>query len=145
MTPENQESIRLCDQIVRPSHFCDDHSDDCFEAVPHTRPDLCLIDRDQKQCLIVEVAVPYDPFVNECYQGKFDKYMPLCQRISDLGYHCKIVVLIVGSLGSVHKKFVSGLCMAGLSPRRARAIAKYCSISAAIGSKIIWKLRCKNT
>ena len=71
--------------------------------------------------------------------------MPLCQRISDLGYHCKIVVLIVGSLGSVHKKFISGLCMAGLSPRRARAIAKYCSISAAIGSKIIWKLRCKNT
>ena len=91
------------------------------------------------------MAVPFDPFVNVCYQAKFDKYMPLCLRINELGYQCKIIVLIVGSLGCIHKKFVSGLCIAGLAPRRARAIAKYCSISAAIGSKIMWKQRCKHT
>ena len=103
---------------------------------------MCVINHEQRQCLIVEVAVPFDAFVNESYQAKFDKYLPLCHRISDLGFQCKIIVLIVGSTGSVHKKFISGLVLAGLSIKCSRAIAKYCSVSAAIGSHIIWKQRC---
>ena len=143
VSAEFPQSTILCDKIVKPTHF--QQSNDQFEAVPHTRPDMCIISNEQRECFIVEVTVPFDVFMDDSYQAKFDKYLPLCQRISDIGFNCRIIVLIVGSTGSVHKKFVSGLCMAGLTPARARAIAKYCSISAAIGSKIIWKQRCKHT
>jgi hypothetical protein len=58
----------------------------------------------------------------------------------------EVVVLLVGSLGLVHKRFVSGLNLLGVSPiRRVKGIAKYCSVSATIGSRIIWKQRCRDT
>ena len=110
-----------------------------------TRPDACLIDKEQRTCLIVEVAVPFDPFVPDCYQGKFNKYLPLCQRIQEFGFDCKVIIFIVGSLGSVHDKFVSGMKIAGISIRRAKAIARYCSVSAMIGSLMAWKRRCRES
>lgn len=42
------------------------------------------------------------------------KYQPLLAKISDLGYACKFVALIFGSLGHVHKLTISGLRLAGL-------------------------------
>ena len=93
----------------------------------------------------MEVAVPFDPFAQVCYQTKFDKYLPLCQRIQDLDFQCTIIILIVGSLGSIHSRFVSGLRLAGIPVRRGRAIAKYCSVSAMIGSRLAWKRRCKES
>ena len=104
---------------------------------------MCVINREQATCELVEISVPFDAFLNECYMSKFNKYMPLCQRICDLGYRCKVVVLVVGSLGCVHKRYVSGLKQIGLQTRHAKATARYSSISATIGSQIIWKQRCR--
>jgi hypothetical protein len=95
--------------------------------------------------MLVEVAVPFDAFVDDCYASKFNRYFPLCQKIADTGYQCRIIVLIVGSLGNLHNRFANGLRLTGICGRRARAIAKYCSVSAMIGSRIIWKQRCKAT
>ena len=119
--------------------------DDVFVGVGATRPDAGVIDREQRTCIIVEVAVPFDPFVSECYQGKFDKYLPLCQRIQEFGFDCKVLVFIVGSLGSIHSKFVSGLKIAGFPLRRAKALAKFCSVSVMIGSRMAWKRRCRES
>ncbi|CAL8355103.1 unnamed protein product [Arctogadus glacialis] len=47
-----------------------------------------------------------------------------------------------GVPGHVHRLVVSGLNISGLSKRRARQLAKYCSISAVIGCMFIWKRRC---
>jgi len=132
----------LTDTIVTPPRFVD-NSSAAFVGLSHTRPDMCVIDKTNKTCLIVEVAVPFDAFVSDCYWNKFQKYLPLCQSISDLGFRCKIVVLIVGSLGIVHRCFVSGLRLVGLPARQAKAVARYCSVSAMIGSRIIWKQRCR--
>ena len=129
------------DSLVRPSMFIDTEQD--FDGIHHNRPDICIVDSGSKTCMLVEVAIPFDPFINDCYQSKFDRYMPLCQRVSDLGYSCKIVVLIIGSVGNVHNKFVNGLCMLGLSMTRAKATARYCAVSVMIGSRKIWKQRCK--
>ena len=133
----------LEDKLVKPAHFTQAPDTSAFDGVRSNRPDICVIDHANKTCHIIELAVPFDSFVGESYQMKFDKYLPLCQRISDLGYTCKVIALIVGSLGCVHTRFVSGLRMAGLSAARARAIARYCAVSAMIGSRIIWKQRVK--
>jgi hypothetical protein len=135
----------LEDQIVKKSFFEGDSRPAlAFTEVEHSRPDLCVIDHEAKTCLIVEVSVPFDVFVNDCYQSKFNRYLPLCQSITEKGYQCKIIALIVGSLGSVHCRFVSGLKLIGFPAGTAKRIAKYCSVSAMIGSKIIWKQRCKS-
>ena len=72
-----------------------------------------------------------------------------------MGYYCRIVVLVVGFLGSVHTKFVSGpkLCdvltpwtivkLCDVPVGKARAAAKCCSISTMTGLKLIWKMRCR--
>jgi hypothetical protein len=141
----NQGADIILDSPVTPSKF-DDFSRDSFDGITSNRPDLCIIDKLNKTCMIAEVAVPFDVFLEDCYTNKFNKYFPLSQRIVELGYSCKVVVLLVGSLGLVHKRFVSGLNLLGVSPiRRAKGIAKYCSVSATIGSRIIWKQRCRDT
>ena len=128
-------------KVIKPTHFGADAEN--FTAAPHTKPDLCVIDNRTRKCSIIEVSVPFDAFVSDCYQHKFDKYQPLNQCIQETGYQCKTVVLVVGALGSVHTRFVSGLKLLGLTPYRAKSVARYASVSAMIGSRMIWKQRCK--
>ena len=109
----NQTSSVSVDSLVRPEMFMVEER--TFPAIQHNRPDICIIDHASKTCVLAEVAVPFDVFINDCYQSKFDRYLPLCQRINDIGYDCKVVVLIIGSVGNVHSKFVPGLRMLGVS------------------------------
>ena len=55
----------------------------------------------------VELSVPFDRFINLCYQHKFNKYVELCNKCNELGYHTRIIVLIIGPPGLVHNKFVN--------------------------------------
>ena len=66
-------------------------------------------------------------------------------EINQLGYSAKIIVLVIGSLGHVHSKFISGLTKIGINKKEAKMLTKYCSISAVIGSSKVWKTRCRLT
>ena len=113
-----------------------------YANVIHRKPDLLILDDQLKKAYIVEVSSPYDAFVDQCYNTKFMYYSPLCELINlDTTYSCKIVIIIIGSTGCVHKNVVPGLKILGFDTRRSKAIAKYLSISAAIGSKIVWQIR----
>ena len=97
----------LEDQIVQLSYFENNSQPTQTSIVfEHTRSDLCVIDHATRKCLVVEVSVPFVVFVNDCCQSKFNRCLPLCQAITEKGCNCKITVLIVGSLGSVHCRFV---------------------------------------
>ena len=112
-----------------------------FDEVQHTKPDIIVIDDENNKVYIVELSHPYDAFIESCYQTKFDKYFPLSLAIQGAGYQCTIIVLIIGSLGHVHKRFVPGLKRLGMSQIRAKAIAKYLSVSSMIGSYRVWRRR----
>ena len=62
--------------------------------------------------------------------------------LTESGYKTSMGALIYGSLGHVHKLCVRGLQIAGLNKSKAKQLAKYCSISAVIGSLHIWRRRC---
>jgi len=94
----------------------------------HRRPDITVINMDTKKVQLIEVAVPLDTHIEETYQAKFDKYYPLSIEINQLGFSTEIVVLVVGSLGSVHTKFISGLAKLDINRREAKCL---CSNSAA--------------
>jgi hypothetical protein len=113
-----------------------------FECVLHRKPDILIYDRQTMKAFIIEVSVPFDAFVDKCYHTKFNYYQPLNGLISlDTNYSCKTLVIIIGSLGCIHKRVTSGLKLLGFSTRRCKAIARYLSISAMIGSNIVWKMR----
>ena len=78
-----------------------------FQWVNHRRPDLLLVNKAKKKAFIVEFSVPFDRFIDLCYQHKFNKYIELCNKCNELGYHTRIIVLIICSLGLVHNKFVN--------------------------------------
>ena len=67
--------------------------------------------------------------------------MELCNKCNELGYYTRIIVLIIGFLGLVYNKFVNGLKVIGLTTSKAKAIAKYVSVSAQIGSYLCWSSR----
>ena len=69
---------------------------------------------------ILQVGCTFDYSLEEAFLTKVLKYQQLVQTISQLGYRCKLLVFIFGSLGHVHKLVVRGLQMAGLSKRRAK-------------------------
>ena len=76
------------------------------------------------------------------FTDKIIKYQPILEILRDLGYQRKLIVFIFGSLGHVHNRVYSGLRLAGLSSRKAEHLAKFCSISAVIGSVAVWRRRC---
>ena len=110
-------------------------------SIANDKPDLCLVDHRNSKAFIVEVSNPFDAFIENCYNHKFEKYMPLCLALCGLGFDTKIVVLVVGSLGTVHRRVVSGLCMLGLSKRQAKSLARYLAVSTMIGSRRLWARR----
>ena len=112
-----------------------------FQDIQARKPDLFLIDHECMKCFIVEVSCPFDAFIEDCYNAKFQKYQPLCKLLTICGFDCKIFVFVIGSLGHVHYRFRSGLKKLGLPNRVTKAIAKYGSISVMIGTNIIWRIR----
>ena len=63
-------------------------------------------------------------------------------EINQIGFYSEIV-LIVRSLGNVYR-FSSGLVHLGIPKCETNFLAKYCSISAILGSETLWKLRCRD-
>ena len=67
-----------------------------------TKPDIVIIDYEMKEVKIIEVSTPFDAFIDTTYQSKFDKYFPLTLEISSFDFTAEIIVLIVGSCGTIH-------------------------------------------
>ena len=120
----------------------DEENQDCFNT-RSVRPDIVSIDRDGRNVIITEIAIPFDCHIKKCYQEKFNKYFPLSLEINSLGYRTQIVILIIGSLGNVHKKFQTGLKINGICKTEAKFLSKFCSTSAMYGSFFAWKQRCR--
>ncbi len=112
-----------------------------FLGIANT-PDIVNISQNGQKVTLFEVSCAFDLFMEDSYCSKILKYQSLISTVENLGYKCQLIVLVFGSLGHVHRLAIRGLCIGGLSKTRAKQLAKYCSISATIGSMFIWKRRC---
>ena len=114
---------------------------DVFANTPNT-PDVVFVDISHRELLILEVGCVFDMYMGQAYHDKHSKYQPLLGIITSLGYRCRLSVLIFGSLGHVHKLTTTGLTIAGMTKSSAKQLAKYCSVSAVLGSLSVWRRRC---
>ena len=89
-----------------PEHYNYYFSNQCDENIIGRRPDLTLGDRERKQYLLINIAVPGDDSVTEKEDEKVDKYQPLkfeIMRIWEMN-KVEIIPITVGALGVVTKK-----------------------------------------
>ena len=79
----------------------------CDNVIEARRPDIVIVEKKEKSCLIIDIAVPGDVRVYEKEQEKVEKYQDLKREIGRLWQMRKVQVIpvVVGSLGSVSKYF----------------------------------------
>ena len=71
------------------------------------RPDLILVDKKTKSCVIIDVAVPDDCRIHEKEIEKIEKYQNLKRELKRLWSLKKVevVLVLVGALGRMSKGF----------------------------------------
>ena len=127
------------DKMLKPEIF-DSDTTGSFRT-KSCRPDITIIDKERKKVKLVEIAIPFDAFMEKTYKSKFNKYLPLALEINRMGFYPETIVLIIGSLGYVHNRFKTGIIKCGIPKREVSFLTNFCSISAIYGSKKVWNVR----
>ena len=79
----------------------------CDNVIEARRPDLVLVDKKKKSCVIIDIAVPGDCRIREKEMEKIEKYQNLKIELKRLWSLKKVAVLpvVVGALGCISKGF----------------------------------------
>ena len=131
------------DKFLKPSNFDHDIDINTEFVTRNIRPDIAVVDHESKTVKLIEISTPFDAHIDLCFSSKCLKYSPLATEIDELGFNSEVIVFIVGSLGSIHSKFLSGLMKCSLPKHEAIFLIKYLNISSIIGSFKVWRRRCK--
>ena len=128
---------------VKPSmfHLCNSNPG-TFSHLSANTPDVVVVNEESKEVFVLEMACTFDSSLEEAFMTKAIKYQPLLHTISELGYRCRLLVFIFGSLGHTHRLVIRGLQQLGMPKKGAKRLAKYCAVSAIIGSRRMWWRRC---
>ena len=78
----------------------------CDHIIEARRPDIMVINKQERSCLIIDIAIPGDVRVHEKDIEKIEKYQELKREIKRLWKlrTVQIVPVVVGALGSVTKR-----------------------------------------
>ena len=90
---ENEKLKILWDFTVQTDHI-----------VEARRPDMMIIDKEKKSCLIVDFAVPSDHRIEIKEREKIEKYQDLKREVQKLwNMKAKIIPIVIGALGTIPK------------------------------------------
>ena len=73
--------------------------------IHHRRPDIILINKETKECSLIDVAIPGDHRVDDKEVEKITNYKELRLELQRMwGMNVKVVPVIIGALGSIPHK-----------------------------------------
>ena len=76
------------------------------------RPDIVLVNKESKECFVIDIAVPGDVRVERKEDEKIEKYRDLCRELRRLwGVRCFVVPVVVGALGTIPKRLASYMAL----------------------------------
>jgi len=104
------------------------------EKIQHQNPHIVVVNELSKNVLILEVGCCFDTNMDLCFSENMLKYQSLTNALAVCGHSTKLILLIFGSLGHVHRLCVRGWQIAALSKKTSKQIAKYCCVLVIIGS-----------
>ena len=85
------------------------------KQLEHNQPDVVLLDHCNKQCYVIDFAVPWDKNVTSKEDEKKVRYTPLAQEISRLhGVKARVVPIVVGGLGTIPKRLATFIKQLGI-------------------------------
>ncbi len=78
----------------------------CDHVIEARRPDIVVVNKGERKCTIIDIAVPGDSRTSDKEKEKVDKYQDLKREIKRIWNMRSVIVVpvIVGALGSVTKK-----------------------------------------
>ena len=112
------------------------------------RPDIVLVNRNDKYVIIGELTVPFEPNIDKARIRKVEKYSPLSSDIEEKGYTCKLICFEVGSRGLItkgNKQNISTLLRAPGQPVKVKDHIASISKLSIIASYIIYNARVEPT
>ena len=112
-------------------------------ALKHRRPDIIIVNKETKDCIVVEITVCFDIYLDKAHETKRNRYNPLMECLSRNGYCTRLFALCFGSLGSIRNDVWNFLKSFSNDKLANKQVLKYCSISNIIGSNYIWRSRVK--
>ena len=74
-----------------------------YILVTHSRPDLVILNREEKKVFILELTCSFESNIEFAKTRKQTKYIPLKTDIEDKGYSCHLIPFEVGSRGYISK------------------------------------------
>ena len=114
-----------------------------WQSISHRKPDIVLLNKQTQECIIVEVTIPYDLYLNMAKDAKKTRYKPYCALLEKYHYKTKLIVLCFGSLGIIDRDVRSGLLYFKPNSEKLKKLLQWCSLSVIIGSNYIWRSRVK--
>ena len=88
---ENEDYKMLWDFSVQTDH-----------EIESRRPDLLIIDKSEKNCQNIDVAIPEDGRVRAKEDEKVEKYQDLAREVRKMwGVTKKVIPIVVGALGTI--------------------------------------------
>ena len=93
-----------------------DFSNQIDHVIEARRPDLVLVDNNERSCKIIDLAVPGDSRIEENEKDKIEKYQDLGRELQKIwNVKVKIIPLVVGSLDAIPKQFGNRLKQIGIT------------------------------
>ncbi len=105
---------------------------DYLKKIPNT-PEIVIVNKALNTVFVIEFGCSFDLYLDTCYLSKLLKYQPLVEAIHQLDYQCKLITLVFGSLGHVHKNVIKGLQLGGLGKKQAKKLAKFVQFQPLLG------------
>ena len=85
------------------------------KKLDHSRPDITMVDKENKVCWLIDVACPFDRRIDQKENEKIEAYTELKYEVLKVWrtevQRVFIVPIIIGALGSVTKKLGKNLEM----------------------------------
>ena len=74
------------------------------------RPDLLIIDKSEKNCQIIDVAIPENGRMRAKEYEKVEKYQDLAREVRKMwGVRPKVIPIVVGALGTIQLRLKENL------------------------------------
>ena len=109
----------------------------------HHRPDINIFDELSKSCMIYDVTVCFDVYLDLAHETKIARYTPLIECLKRNGYDDCLLVVCFGSLGSVRRDVWRNVRKVVDDKYAVKDFIRDCSISNLIGANYIWRHRVK--
>lgn len=80
-------------------------------TIPNNRPDIVLWNKDKRECLLIDIAIPAPNNIEQKYQEKITKYLPLAAEIRQVwnASGVRVLPIILGATGEIPKSLLDNL------------------------------------